>query len=200
MADYEHRHDAPTQPLRLFLTLPLYAPLLFPNTASDARDHAANERTFLSYLRLSVYMAIVAVAIFVNFHLKNQPTPLEERISHPLGIIFLLLAMACLAAGFANYVKTVAKYARKAALVQSGVKTQIVLGVVSCAIVAACGVFLASASQQARMKAGPTNKMVPSVVSLQLGAGPHLSAKGHETNTQHEILRLLAEVAGGGFS
>lgn len=121
---------------------------MFPNENSDARDHAANERTYLSYLRLAVYLAIVSVAIFMNFHLKHQPTALEERLSRPLGFIFWLLALACLTAGFANYIKTVAKYARRAALVQSGLKTQLVFGVVSCAIIAACGVFLAAEGQR----------------------------------------------------
>lgn len=70
--------------------------LLFDNVTSDARDHAANERSgfpinvcvenepewltdpiaFLAWLKLSVYMAIVSVAIVLSFHLKLQPTPL----------------------------------------------------------------------------------------------------------------------------
>ena len=106
-----------------------------------ARDHAANERTYLSYIRLSVYLAVVSVAILINFHLKQQPTDIERRVSRPLGLIFWVLALCCLAAGFSNYVRTVAKYARKAALVQSGLKTQIVFGVTACAIIAACGFF-----------------------------------------------------------
>ncbi len=150
-----HNRDAssPSNPWRLFLSHPLYSPLLFPNVSSDARDHCANERTFLSWLRLSVYLAVVSVAIFINFHIKHQPTLLEERTSFPLGIIFWLLAIACLASGFANYVRTVAKYARRRALVQSGVKTQIIFGVVAAAIVAACGVFLGVGAEAARMKA-----------------------------------------------
>ena len=134
----------------MFFLQPLYAPLLFSNTSSDARDHCANERTFLSWLRLSVYLAIVAVAIFVNFHLKNQPTPLEERLSHPLGIIFWLLSLACLATGLAIYMRTVTKYARRRAIVQTGMKTQVVFGVVTAAIIAACGLFLGAEVQASR--------------------------------------------------
>ena len=110
----------------LFLSRPIFAPLLFPNESSDARDHCANERTFLSWLRLSVYMSVVSVAIVISFHLKSQPTSIEKRIALPVGLIFWLLSIACLANGFANYVKTVTKYARRQALVQSGWKTQIV--------------------------------------------------------------------------
>jgi uncharacterized membrane protein YidH (DUF202 family) len=142
----------PESTLQLFLEQPLYAPLLFPNVSSDARDHCANERTFLSWLRLAVYMAVVSIAIFVNFHLKSQPAPLEKKLSHPLGIIFWLLSMACLASGMANYMKTVTKYAGRRALVQSGIKTQLIFGVVATAIVAACGLFLGAEAQAARMR------------------------------------------------
>ncbi|KAK8105997.1 hypothetical protein PG999_009356 [Apiospora kogelbergensis] len=79
-----------------FWSWPFLGPLLLDNESSDARDHCANERTFLSYLRLSIYMAIVSVAIVVSFHLRSQPTALELRIAKPLGIIFWILAFACL--------------------------------------------------------------------------------------------------------
>jgi uncharacterized membrane protein YidH (DUF202 family) len=137
----------------LFLALPFYAPLLFPNVSSNARDHCANERTFLSWLRLSVYLAVVSVAILINFHLKHQPTPLERRVSFPLGIAFWILSLACLVNGFSNYIRTVAKYARRRALVQSGIKTQIVFGVVATAIIAACGVFLGVEAESKGQKA-----------------------------------------------
>ena len=106
----------------LFLSRPLLAPLLFPN----ARDHCANERTFLSWLRLSIYMSVVSVAIVISFHLKSQPTSVERRFALPFGLIFWLLSLACLASGFANYIKTVTKYSTRQALVQSGWKTQVV--------------------------------------------------------------------------
>jgi len=115
-----------TSPSSPLLLRPLLAPLLFPNESSDARDHCANERTFLSWLRLSIYMAVVSVAIVISFHLKSQPTSVERRFSLPVGIVFWLLSMACLASGVANYLKTVRKYARREALVQSGWKTQVV--------------------------------------------------------------------------
>ena len=71
-------------------------------------------------------MAIVSTAIVVSFHLKSQPTSIERRIAFPFGLLFWFLSLACLANGFANYVKTVAKYSRRQALVQSGWKTQVV--------------------------------------------------------------------------
>lgn len=128
----------PPKPWTLFLSHPLNSPLLIPNSSSDVRDHLANERTFLSWLRLSVYLAVVAVAILINFHLRHRPSALEVRMSLPLGLIFWVLALVSLVGGFGNYVRTVAKYARKDALVQSGIKTQVIFGVVSFAIVVAC--------------------------------------------------------------
>jgi uncharacterized membrane protein YidH (DUF202 family) len=107
------------------LTHPL-APLLIPNKASDARDHLANERTFLSWLRLGVFMAVVSVAIILSFHLKRTPTPLELRMALPLGLVFWLLALACIGVGLLNYILFVRGYAKRQALVQTGMVTQIV--------------------------------------------------------------------------
>lgn len=102
--------------------------VLFTSPLSDL------SAAFLSYLRLSIYMAIVSIAIMVSFHLKNQPSALELRMALPLGLIFWALSLACLALGFGNYIKTVTKYSRRAALVQTGWKTQ----VVSCTLLEVC--------------------------------------------------------------
>lgn len=125
-----------------FWASPFLGPLLFHNESSDARDHCANERTFLSYLRLSVYMAIVSNAIVLSFHLKSQPSNIELRMAKPLGIIFWILSLCCLSLGLGNYITTVNKYSRRAAIVQTGWKTQIVLGFVSVSIVGTCVILL----------------------------------------------------------
>jgi len=96
--------------------------LLFPSRALTLTTRAA----FLSWLRLATYMSIVAVAILISFHLKNSPTELEKRVALPFGLIFWLLAIACLGSGLNNYVKTVSRYSRRQALVQSGWGTQLV--------------------------------------------------------------------------
>ncbi|KAK3688526.1 hypothetical protein B0T22DRAFT_156392 [Podospora appendiculata] len=154
-----------------FCLWPLFGPLLFDNESSDCRDHCANERTFLSYLRLSVYMAIVSVAIILSFHLKKTATEIELRMAKPLGVIFSALAVSCLGVGVANYVGTLAsfidysdlhpsshisdnpapranlethgtetvnKFSRRAALVQTGWKTQMVMAIIALCIVASC--------------------------------------------------------------
>ncbi|KAJ5902911.1 hypothetical protein N7495_003439 [Penicillium taxi] len=130
----------------ILFSSPIFGALLFENTSSDARDHCANERTFLSWLRLSMYLAVVALAIIISFHFRDQPTALERRMALPLGIIFWLLGLMCLASGFANYARTVMKYSRKAALVQSGWKTQMVFTVVGTVILGSCILFLSTES------------------------------------------------------
>ncbi|EKD21672.1 uncharacterized protein L3040_004896 [Drepanopeziza brunnea f. sp. 'multigermtubi'] len=132
----------------IFCAVPFFGPLLFENANSDARDHCANERTFLSYLRLSVYMAVVSIAIVVSFHLKSQPSTLELRMARPLGVIFWLLSISSLALGFGNYIQTVNKYSRRAAIVQTGWKTQSVLTMIAFSIVAVCVLFLATNSKR----------------------------------------------------
>jgi uncharacterized membrane protein YidH (DUF202 family) len=108
------------------LNFPLLTPLLLPNTGSSARDHCANERTFLSWLRLSIYMAVVSIAIVISFHLQHTPTPLEKQLALPFGLVFWVLSLVCLGNGVANYVRTVEQYARRRAMVQAGWKSTIV--------------------------------------------------------------------------
>ncbi|KAH6635280.1 hypothetical protein B0J18DRAFT_453873 [Chaetomium sp. MPI-SDFR-AT-0129] len=122
----------------VFCLPPPFGPLLFDNETSDCRDHCANERTFLSYLRLSMYMSIVAVAIVLSFHLRKTATEVELRMARPLGAIFWALSVSCLGVGIANYTKTVNKYSRRAAIVQSGWKTQFVMGAIATCIVGSC--------------------------------------------------------------
>lgn len=121
-------------------------------------------------------MAIVSVAIIVNFHLKSEPSTtgkipekarlkasmsddnrlltdkndLERRVSFPVGVIFWMLSVACLVSGLANYIKTISRYSRRTALVQAGWKTQTVFTVVATTIVAACILFLTTNAQTRR--------------------------------------------------
>ncbi|CEJ84816.1 Putative Duf202 domain-containing protein [[Torrubiella] hemipterigena] len=125
-----------------FFRWPILGPLLFNNESSDARDHCANERTFLSYLRLSILMAVVSVAITLSFHINHKPSAAERRMAKPLGIIFWALAILTLLVGLCNYIRTVNLYSKKAAIVQSGWRTQLVLAFISLSIFATCIVLL----------------------------------------------------------
>ncbi|KAF8449880.1 hypothetical protein BDZ91DRAFT_751429 [Kalaharituber pfeilii] len=121
---------------------PFVSPLVFENSASDARDHCANERNFLSWLRLSIYLAILSIAITISFHLGSPATALEQRMALPLGLIFWLLSLLCLCAGLGNYLSTVEDYRKKRAKVQHGIKTQIIVAIVSLTIIATCIIFI----------------------------------------------------------
>ncbi|KAF8253566.1 hypothetical protein K440DRAFT_623756 [Wilcoxina mikolae CBS 423.85] len=132
----------------LILASPFVSPLIFNNQASDARDHCANERNFLSWLRLCVYMCIVSVAITLSFQLKAEPSAAERRMAIPLGVIFGMLSFLCLGVGLSNYLKTVRKYSKRSALVQSGVKTHTIFVIVSVAIIGACLLFIATNVQR----------------------------------------------------
>lgn len=70
-------------------------------------------------------MAVLAVAMTVSFHLRHPPSALERRMAMPLGVIFWLLVVAILLIGLGNYIKTVNMYSRKAAIVQTGWRTQL---------------------------------------------------------------------------
>lgn len=61
---------------------------------------------FLSWLRLSIYMCVVAVAIILSFQLKTEPSVAERRMALPLGVIFWSLSLVCLGAGLSNYLAT----------------------------------------------------------------------------------------------
>ncbi|KAI1095811.1 hypothetical protein F5B19DRAFT_488985 [Rostrohypoxylon terebratum] len=153
-----------SSPSNVFWIWPFLGPLLVVNESSDTRDHCANERTFLSYLRLSIYMAVVAIAIVLSFHLKSQPSDLELRMARPLGIIFWLLSLACLVLGFGNYIsssspprishrtyyasliiaraETLDKYSRKVAIVQTGWRTQSIMSLIALSIVSTSVILL----------------------------------------------------------
>lgn len=60
----------------------------------------------------------------------------------PLGLVFWVLSLGCLVNGLANYVRTVWKYSRRAALVQSGWKTQMMFTIVGGVILGCCVFFL----------------------------------------------------------
>ncbi|KAL1955442.1 hypothetical protein VTO42DRAFT_8535 [Malbranchea cinnamomea] len=126
----------------VYFSKPFLGSLVLENVVSETRDHCANERTFLSWLRLSMYLCIVACAIILSFHLRSKPSSLERRMALPLGIVFWVLSLFCLVSGFATYVRTLTKYSRRKALVQSGWKTQMVFVIVAIAIIGTCILLL----------------------------------------------------------
>ena len=59
-----------------------------------AIDVAAHETAdFLSWLRLSIYMCVVSLAIILCFQLKARPSPAEQLMAMPLGLVFWALSL-----------------------------------------------------------------------------------------------------------
>jgi len=128
----------------LILSSPFVTPLVFANEASDARDHCANERNFLSWLRLSIYLCVVSVAVIMSFSIKEKPSKLERQMAIPLGAIFWVLSLLALSTGLGLYVTTIRKYSRRAPLVESGLKTRLIFFVICVVIIGTCLIFLST--------------------------------------------------------
>lgn len=78
--------------------------------------YAANERTYLAYLRTSVMLSMVGIIITQLFRIEHVPSP-SDRISYhdvgkPLGAAFQVAAMAQSALAFIRYLRQQMSMAR----------------------------------------------------------------------------------------
>ncbi|CAG8618162.1 6286_t:CDS:2, partial [Ambispora leptoticha] len=78
--------------------------LYLENQASVARDHLANERTFLAWLRTSLAFISIGVAITQLFRLNVKPD--EAKMGKPLGVIFIVLGIVFLSFGLIRYFRS----------------------------------------------------------------------------------------------
>ncbi|CAG8603609.1 4691_t:CDS:2 [Dentiscutata erythropus] len=79
--------------------------LVLENKASVARDHLANERTFLAWLRTSLSFISIGIAITQLFRLTGG-TPdshSDDKVGKGLGIAFIVLGIIFLAFGLFRY-------------------------------------------------------------------------------------------------
>jgi len=79
--------------------------LLLENKGSTARDHLANERTFLAWLRTSLAFASLGIAITQLFRLSSPivADPRIKRTAKPLGATFIVVAAIVLFLGVRRY-------------------------------------------------------------------------------------------------
>ncbi|CAE6404094.1 unnamed protein product [Rhizoctonia solani] len=88
-----------------------YSPqMVLENSGSVARDHLANERTWLAYVRTSLAIASTGVALVQLFTIAaQQPTGTVligaklQRFARPLGAVIVVIGMAVLALGVTRY-------------------------------------------------------------------------------------------------
>lgn len=82
------------------------------NTGSVARDHLANERTYLAWLRTSLAFASIGVALTQFFRLDLNTTknynqnPETLRLSTALGSLFVGTGLVVIVVGITRYFST----------------------------------------------------------------------------------------------
>jgi uncharacterized membrane protein YidH (DUF202 family) len=96
--------------------------LVLENKSSVARDHMANERTFLAWLRTSLSFVTIGVGVTQLFRLENKSTKVDinnstvlltddksgkgkaiDKYGKPLGLIFIILGILTLLMGFVRF-------------------------------------------------------------------------------------------------
>ncbi|CAG8531877.1 11744_t:CDS:2 [Gigaspora rosea] len=79
--------------------------LVLENKASVARDHLANERTFLAWLRTSLSFISIGIAITQLFRLTggSSDSHKDDKVGKGLGIAFIVLGIIFLGFGLFRY-------------------------------------------------------------------------------------------------
>lgn len=115
-----------------------FEPIIFDNITSEARDLDANERNYLSMIRTALYLGLAACVVLTNFRFPGKPFTREdivERMSLPVGIIFMILSFVGLAASANNYMRTVSSYAKQRSVVQTTSTGHFFIIASACAII-----------------------------------------------------------------
>jgi uncharacterized membrane protein YidH (DUF202 family) len=111
---------------KIFFTRPYFKPIVFQNTESESRDLDANERNYLSMLRVSIYLGLAGCVVLSSFRLGADETGssssfnfnnVSSRASLPIGILFLILSFLGVFISFHNYVHTIGGYAKQKVVV-----------------------------------------------------------------------------------
>ncbi|GAA5881643.1 hypothetical protein JCM1840_004229 [Sporobolomyces johnsonii] len=113
--------------------------VLIPNEGSTAR-----ERTFLSWIKLTVILLAISSALLIRFQFGQgiQLPQYELDAQVPLGVLFFACAVASLAVGTSGFYSLSAAFFRRKGFAYAGkVADAIVLGI-GLVIIAACILLL----------------------------------------------------------
>ncbi|KAK7689871.1 hypothetical protein QCA50_006510 [Cerrena zonata] len=77
--------------------------LTLQNSGSVARDHLASERTFLAYVRTSLTIASMGVALVQLFTIAATTRKDIQKFSRPLGGVIIILGLITLSVGVFRY-------------------------------------------------------------------------------------------------
>ncbi|GAA5976767.1 hypothetical protein JCM10908_005625 [Rhodotorula pacifica] len=91
------------------------------NEGSTARDYLARERNFLSWLKLTVSLAVISAALLVRFQFGGVVMPdWEQHAQEPLGILFFVASIGSLISSSITFYRAQSDYALHKAFVYAG--------------------------------------------------------------------------------
>ncbi|CAG8473008.1 9830_t:CDS:2 [Dentiscutata erythropus] len=97
-----NRPDKSSHKTRIMEKLEKYNPsLVLENKASVARDHLANERTFLAWLRMS--LSFISIGIAITQSILKLDSNKDDEASKRLGIAFIGFGIIFLGLGLFRY-------------------------------------------------------------------------------------------------
>ncbi|BGP38397.1 hypothetical protein JCM10450v2_002342 [Rhodotorula kratochvilovae] len=122
----------------------LWGSTLVLNVGSTARDYCARERNFLSMVKMTVTLALVAAALLIRFQFGEEiDMPVfEKHAQTPLGILFFVACLATLAVGTFSFYSVSAGYEHRQAFVYSGTINDALLVSLTALVFTTCVVLL----------------------------------------------------------
>ncbi|GAA6055367.1 hypothetical protein JCM3770_001074 [Rhodotorula araucariae] len=122
----------------------LWGSTLVPNAGSTARDYCARERNFLSMIKLTTTLALVAASLLIRFQFGEQidMPNFEKHAQTPLGVLFFVACLATLASGTFSFYSVSAGYEHRQAFVYSGRINDVLLVSLTILVFSTCVVLL----------------------------------------------------------
>jgi hypothetical protein len=114
--------------------------------------------TFRGRNRSTLLCTLLTTAVMLNVSLNQREVPNKPAMRYhlPIGILFsppypananvVIAALAALTLGIINYFRTILYFGKRRAIVQVGLKTQIVVVLIGCFIITVAILFIATKS------------------------------------------------------